>query len=63
MSNVGPFAGGLVGLSEKEADNRDADHSSGSSQTSPTYWLNPKTGGSYPVSIHAPTEHLHTMTI
>src|ERR1700726_900753 len=34
---------------------------SGSSQTSPTYWLNPKTGVSYPVSIQTPTNTLATM--
>jgi len=34
---------------------------SGSSQTSPTYWLNPKTGVSYPVSIQTPTDTLGTI--
>src|SRR3979490_1543441 len=34
----------------------------GSSQTSPTYWLNPKTGVSYPVSIQTPQRDIGTMT-
>src|ERR1700680_3532432 len=35
---------------------------SGSSQTSPTYWLNPKTGVSYSVSIQTPQRDLGTMS-
>jgi multidrug efflux pump subunit AcrB len=34
---------------------------SGSAQTSPTYWLNPRTGVSYPVSIQTPPRILYTM--
>jgi len=34
----------------------------GSTQTSPTYWLNPKTGVSYPVSIQTPQRDIGTMT-
>jgi multidrug efflux pump subunit AcrB len=34
----------------------------GSSQTSPTYWLNPQTGVSYPVSIQTPQRDLGTMS-
>jgi len=33
----------------------------GSSQTSPTYWLNPKTGVSYPVSVQTPQHNIGTM--
>jgi multidrug efflux pump subunit AcrB len=33
----------------------------GSTQTSPTYWLNPKTGVSYPVSIQTPQRDISTM--
>jgi multidrug efflux pump subunit AcrB len=35
---------------------------SGSAQTSPTYWLNPKTGVSYPVSIQTPQRDVATMS-
>jgi len=34
----------------------------GSSQTSPTYWLNPKTGVSYPVSVQTPQRDIGTMS-
>src|ERR1700690_184103 len=34
----------------------------GSSQTSPTYWLNPGTGVSYPVSIQTPQRDIGTMS-
>ena len=34
----------------------------GSSQTSPTYWLDPKTGVSYPVSIQTPQREIDTMS-
>ena len=40
----------LVGISEKDAATAMQTTLSGSSQTSPTYWLNPRTGVSYPVS-------------
>jgi multidrug efflux pump subunit AcrB len=53
---------GLVGLSEKDAATAMQTTLSGSSQTSPTYWLNPKTGVSYPVSIQTPPRILATMS-
>src|SRR3954454_18930540 len=34
----------------------------GSSQTSPTYWLDPKTGVSYPVSVQTPQRDIGTMS-
>jgi multidrug efflux pump subunit AcrB len=52
---------GLVGLSEKDAATAMLTTLAGSSQTSPTYWLNPKTGVSYPVSIQTPTRDIGTM--
>jgi multidrug efflux pump subunit AcrB len=52
---------GLVGLSEKDAATAMQTTLSGSSQTSPTYWLNPRTGVSYPVSIQTPPRTLATM--
>jgi multidrug efflux pump subunit AcrB len=51
---------GLVGLSEKDASTAMQTTLSGSSQTSPTYWLNPKTGVSYPVSVQTPQRDLGT---
>jgi multidrug efflux pump subunit AcrB len=52
---------GLVGLSEKDAATAMQTTLSGSAQTSPTYWLNPRTGVSYPVSIQTPPGILYTM--
>jgi multidrug efflux pump subunit AcrB len=52
---------GLVGLSEKDAANAMLTTLAGSSQTSPTYWLNPQTGVSYPVSIQTPQRDIGTM--
>ena len=60
--NVDRSLAGLVGLSEKDAATAMQTTLSGSSQTSPTYWLNPKTGVSYPVSIQTPTNTLGTMS-
>jgi multidrug efflux pump subunit AcrB len=52
----------LVGLSEKDAATALQTTLAGSSQTSPTYWLNPKTGVSYPVSIQTPPSSIGTMS-
>src|SRR5205085_9104140 len=59
--NVDRSLAGLVGLSEKDAATAMQTTLSGSSQTSPTYWLNPKTGVSYPVSIQTPQCDIGTM--
>ncbi|HEV7578852.1 MAG TPA: efflux RND transporter permease subunit, partial [Mycobacterium sp.] len=53
--------GGLVGLSEKDAATAMLTTLAGSSQTSPTYWLDPKTGVSYPVSIQTPQRDIGTI--
>src|SRR5712675_1065094 len=53
---------GLVGLSEKDAATAMLTTLAGSSQTSPTYWLNPKTGVSYPVSVQTPQRDIDTMS-
>src|SRR5580693_2223810 len=53
--------GGLVGLNEKDAATAMLTTLAGSSQTSPTYWLNPKTGVSYPVSVQTPQRDIGTM--
>jgi multidrug efflux pump subunit AcrB len=48
----------LVGLSEKDAANAMLTTLAGSTQTSPTYWLDPQTGVSYPVSVQTPTRDI-----
>src|SRR5438270_13780901 len=53
---------GLVGLSEKDAATAMQTTLAGSSQTSPTYWLNPRTGVFYPVPIQTPPRVLYTMS-
>ena len=45
---------GMVGLTESDAASSIQTTLSGSSQTAPTYWLNPANGVSYPVSIQTP---------
>jgi multidrug efflux pump subunit AcrB len=60
--NVDRSLAAIVGLSEKDAATAMQTTLSGSSQTSPTYWLNPRTGVSYPVSIQTPTSTLGTMS-
>jgi multidrug efflux pump subunit AcrB len=53
---------GLVGLSEKDVATAMLTTLSGSMQTSPTYWLSPKTGVSYPVSVQTPPRDIGTMS-
>jgi multidrug efflux pump subunit AcrB len=60
--NVDRSLAGLVGLSEKDAATAMLTTLAGSSQTSPTYWLNPKTGVSYPVSVQTPQRDIATMS-
>src|SRR6202022_3010970 len=48
--------------SEKDAATALLTTLAGSSQTSPTYWLNPKTGVSYPVSVQTPQRDIGTMS-
>src|SRR5947209_20392273 len=59
--NLDRSLAGLVGLSEKDAATSMLTTLAGSSQTSPTYWLDPKTGVSYPVSIHTPQRDIGTI--
>jgi hypothetical protein len=40
---------GMVGLSEKDTADALLTNYAGSTQVAPTFWLNPKTGVSYPV--------------
>jgi len=59
--NVDRSLAGLVGLSEKDAATAMLTTLAGSSQTSPTYWLNPQNGVSYPVSVQTPQRDIGTM--
>ena len=53
---------GLVGLNERDAATAMLDTLAGSTQTSPTFWLNPATGVSYPVSVQTPQHDIDTMS-
>ncbi len=52
---------GLVGLTERDAAQSVETTLSGSTQTAPTFWLNPKNGVSYPVSIQTPQYRMDTL--
>ncbi len=52
---------GLVGLTERDAAQSVETTLSGSTQTAPTFWLNPKNGVSYPVSIQTPQYRIDTL--
>jgi len=52
---------GVVGLTEGDAATSIQATLSGTSQTSPTYWLDPSNGVSYPVSIQTPQYDIDTM--
>ena len=60
--NIDRSLAGLVGLSEKDAATVMLTTLAGSSQTSPTYWLNPQTGVSYPVSVQTPQRDISTLS-
>ncbi len=52
---------GLVGLTESDASANIQATLSGSTQTAPTYWLDPKSGVSYPVSVQTPQYAIDTL--
>jgi len=52
---------GLVGLDERDAATALLDTLAGSLQVYQTYWLNPKSGVSYPVSVQTPQRDIDTM--
>jgi multidrug efflux pump subunit AcrB len=60
--NLNRSLAGLVGLSERDAATAMLDTLAGSTQTDPTYWLNPKTGVSYPVAVQTPQRDIDTMS-
>jgi multidrug efflux pump subunit AcrB len=52
---------GVVGLTEGDAATSIQATLSGTSQTAPTYWLDPSNGVSYPVSVQTPQYDIDTM--
>jgi multidrug efflux pump subunit AcrB len=59
--NVDRSLAGLVGLNERDAANAMLTTLAGSSQVNPTYWLDPKTGVSYPVAIQTPQPEISSL--
>jgi multidrug efflux pump subunit AcrB len=60
--NVDRSMTSLVGLTEKDVATAMLTTLSGSSQSAPTYWLNPTNGVSYAVSVQTPQRDINTMT-
>ncbi|HEY0424964.1 MAG TPA: efflux RND transporter permease subunit, partial [Rhodopila sp.] len=60
--NVDRSLTSLVGLTEKDVATAMLTTLSGSSQSAPTYWLNPANGVSYAVSVQTPQRDINTMT-
>jgi len=52
--NVDRTLAGEVGLTERDIANAVQDTLAGSSQTAPTFWLNPKNGVTYPIVVQTP---------
>jgi multidrug efflux pump subunit AcrB len=52
---------GVVGLTEGDAAASVQASLSGSTQTAPTYWLDPRNGVSYPVSVQTPQYFIDTL--
>lgn len=52
---------GVVGLTEGDAASSVQASLSGSTQTAPTYWLDPRNGVSYPVSVQTPQYSIDTL--
>jgi multidrug efflux pump subunit AcrB len=59
--NVDRSLTSLVGLTEKDVATSMQTTLSGSSQSAPTYWLDPTNGVSYAVSIQTPQRDINTM--
>ncbi len=52
---------GVVGLTESDASTSLQATLSGSTQTAPTYWLDPSNGVSYAVSVQTPQYHINSL--
>ncbi|HEY2658104.1 MAG TPA: efflux RND transporter permease subunit [Caulobacteraceae bacterium] len=59
--NVDRSLAGLVGVNERDAADAMLTTLAGSSQVNPTFWLNPKTGVSYPVAIQMPQQDISSL--
>jgi multidrug efflux pump subunit AcrB len=59
--NVDRSLAGMVNITERDAATAMLDTLAGSTQTSPTYWLNPKNGVSYPVAIETPQTQIESL--
>jgi multidrug efflux pump subunit AcrB len=60
--NVDRSLTSLAGLSDKDIANAMLTTLSGSSQSAPTYWLDPTNGVSYAVSVQTPQRDINTMS-
>lgn len=60
--NVDRSMTSLAGLTEKDVATAMLTTLSGSSQSAPTYWLNPSNGVSYAVSVQTPQRDINTMS-
>jgi len=60
--NVDRSLTSLAGLTEKDVATAMLTTLSGSSQSAPTYWLDPANGVSYAVSVQTPQRDINTMT-
>ncbi|MEA2796794.1 MAG: hypothetical protein QOI87_4174 [Bradyrhizobium sp.] len=60
--NVDRSLTSLAGLTEKDVATAMLTTLSGSSQSAPTYWLNPTNGVSYAVSVQTPQRDINTLT-
>uniref|UniRef100_UPI00131C5836 efflux RND transporter permease subunit n=1 Tax=Beijerinckia sp. L45 TaxID=1641855 RepID=UPI00131C5836 len=59
--NVNRSLAGFVGLTQQNAAASMLDSLSGSTQTVPIYWLDPKNGVTYPVSVQTPQYAIDTL--
>ena len=59
--NVDRSLAGLVGVNERDAADAMLTTLAGSSQVYPTFWLDPKTGVSYPVAIQMPQQDISSL--
>jgi multidrug efflux pump subunit AcrB len=59
--NVDRSLAGLVSLTERDASTAMLDTLAGSTQSYPTFWLDPKNGVSYPVAVQTPQTQIDTL--
>jgi multidrug efflux pump subunit AcrB len=59
--NVDRSLAGLVSLTERDTSTAMLDTLAGSTQSDPTFWLDPKNGVSYPVAVQTPQTQIDTL--